>query len=108
MDFTLTRPCNNCPFRKTPIFYLGTDKRKEIAAGLQDDTTTFPCHKTVYGDRRQAQQCAGAMILLEKSGSRNIAMRLAMRIGQYRPDQLRDQKSVYSSFDQFIAAEEVE
>lgn len=46
------------------------------------------------------------MIILEKQGKRNIAMRLAYRAGVYHPSQLQEQKIVYDSIMEFKLAEE--
>ncbi|MGG6267082.1 DUF6283 family protein [Leptolyngbya sp. AN03gr2] len=106
MKFSLTQPCKDCPFRISPLFHLGTERRKEISEALQDDTQTFPCHKTLQ--HREPQHCAGAIIVLEKMGMRSIMLRLAMRTGTYDPGQLQCLDQVYDSWKTFESAEEIQ
>jgi len=115
MRFNLKRPCANCPFRKEPVFYLGTARRQEIAETLRSDYNSFPCHQTTltndqgeYKGTQQEEHCAGAAIVLEKQGRPNILMRLAQREGKYNPKQLEEQRQIYNSLTEFETAEEAD
>jgi hypothetical protein len=75
--WSMTTPCNNCPFRNDkPPFGLRPGRVREIAVALE--RTTFTCHKTTVHndddddpgmiDGPNARHCAGALILMEKLG----------------------------------------
>ncbi len=74
--FKLTRPCANCPFRKSQghLFGLHPERLQEIL-----EAPAFQCHKTVDYDTESGvgvagdkpQQCAGLMGLLHKAGRPN-------------------------------------
>lgn len=108
MEFKLTRPCGNCPFRHDIDFYLPVGRRIEIAQSLLSDKT-FPCHKTVhyetipcernawsedhsvYEYQGDEQHCAGALIALQKSSGlfSNFLLRLAYLAKMLEPSKLR-------------------
>lgn len=47
--YRIRRPCSNCPFRKEGSVRLRPGRLSSIVDGLlQDDTSTFHCHKTVH------------------------------------------------------------
>ena len=114
MNFNLTRPCANCPFRTEPRFYLGRERAEGIAELLMDDHSTFHCHETIdyskvngedrlpdgcgIGDR-DTEHCAGAAIILQKIGRPNSGMRLARMAG---PKPLDLTAPVYDNFEEFI------
>lgn len=108
----LTKPCENCPFRPSVEFPLGTERRREIARSLLNDWSTFPCHKTThesgwdeegqYHGSSSDQHCVGALIVLEKEGRPNVLMRIARTSGDYHPDRLQDKNEVYDSLEEFI------
>ena len=90
MNFNLTQPCDQCPFRTDITFYLRAKRVDEILEGLFDQDRTFACHKTVeHGEDGEAVQnskqehCAGALILMERESSPNQLMRIAERVGHY-------------------------
>lgn len=85
MNYTLTSPCDECPFLKK--FKRGfTLKRLE-----QHASGEFACHKTcevgeesgAFEPRRNSVHCAGALIYLEKRGRSTQMMRIAERLGMY-------------------------
>ena len=98
--FAMSAPCNNCPFRVTGGLDLEAGRLDGIVAGLlNDDCSTFQCHKTVHsalgGDWDDGgnyipswneSMCVGAMIYMEKIGRPTVAMRIARVTGDYRPD----------------------
>lgn len=79
----LTKPCSECPFRKSaPKGWLGEPKATHIATTTLDKNGTFPCHKTVnYKARTEKQMtansqiCAGSILLHEKEGRPNFVYR---------------------------------
>lgn len=91
MKYTMTQPCDACPFLNTPNMRRGfTLKRLHEFA----DNGTFPCHKTadesededgcsefIAGAKSVA--CAGALIFCEKRDRPNQLMRIAERVGMY-------------------------
>jgi hypothetical protein len=111
MRYTLTHPCENCPFRSDTLFCgLGEARKKEIARSLLDLQQTFPCHKTVdyEGDKPEvlddSQHCAGALILLEKLEKPNQMMRIAERLHLYDRRKLNLESPVFDSFEEWINA----
>ena len=110
MDYTLTTPCGNCPFRTDCLEgWLGEARAEEIIQSIVDQQATFSCHKlndfddegeTVEGPK--AQHCAGAMILLEKIERPNQMMRIAERLGMYDRTKLKMDAPVFDDESEFI------
>lgn len=108
MDYTLTHPCSNCPFRKDRPFPLPAARVEEIRDGLERGD--FTCHKTTIdteeGDERmdgpKAQHCAGALILLEKLERPSQMMRICERLGFYDRTKLKMDAPVYDTFEEMI------
>ena len=51
MDYSMTVPCNDCPFRRVGGIRLHADRVKEIGGMmLSGGGGTFPCHKTTKHD----------------------------------------------------------
>jgi hypothetical protein len=101
--FRLHKPCHNCPFRCDGGLELEPGRLDGIVTGLvQDDYSTFQCHKTVHNERTggewtddgdylpsgQESMCAGAIIYLEKLGRPTVGMRLGRMLGVYQPELL--------------------
>lgn len=70
----LSKPCNQCPFRKDDkgIKFLGEKKAKDILE--QNKTIGFICHKTASTEidnnpTEKRRQCAGALILAKKENT---------------------------------------
>jgi hypothetical protein len=102
--FNLKKPCADCPFRKEGAIFLSPGRLEGIIEQLvNDDWTTFHCHKTVHNTRTggdwseegeytcsgQESMCAGAAIYLEKLGCPTVAMRLGHMTGAYNPELLK-------------------
>jgi hypothetical protein len=102
--FALKKPCANCPFRKEGAIHLAPGRLKGIIDQLlQDDWSTFHCHKTVHNGRTGGEwtedgdyqcsgkesTCAGAVIYLEKAGRPSVGMRLGAMTGDYDPEALK-------------------
>lgn len=112
MNFDLTNPCGNCPFRNDGKGVpLRPGRAEEICDEL--DRGTFPCHKTTRFDdegghvpHENEQHCAGALIMLEHEEAPSQMMRVAERLGLYRRDKLNMEAPVYTERDDFILAQE--
>lgn len=101
--FALKAPCGNCPFKITGAIELEPGRLDGIIEHLlNDDRSTFQCHKTVHaktgGDWDEDGEycpsgneamCAGATIYLEKLARPTIGMRLAHLHGAYDPSKLK-------------------
>ncbi len=104
MKFTLTRPCDQCPFRTDHPTYLRAGRVEEICDSLLNEQTSFPCHKTIHYDvagvghyLEGTQHCAGALIMLERMDAPNQLMRIMERIGAYDRSTLHMDSPVYES-----------
>lgn len=111
--YALTTPCANCPYRTDVEPYLRPERARELANNLTDGGD-FACHKTTRFDDegevvrdRQEQQCAGALILQEKSGQLGQSTRIAERLGLFNASKLDIEAPVYSSIGAFVHAYEV-
>lgn len=95
MKYTMTNPCDACPFLNTPNMKRGFSLRrlKEFAEG------EFPCHQTAssvegedgfseYRASGKSVHCAGALIFNEKRGYANQMMRICERLGMYDASKL--------------------
>jgi hypothetical protein len=95
MKYTMTTPCDQCPFLDTPNMRRGFPLRrlKEFAEGQ------FPCHQTasVVEDEETGSEfrangksvaCAGMLIFNEKRGYANQMMRICERLGMYDASKL--------------------
>ncbi|MBM4574815.1 hypothetical protein GS896_27545 [Rhodococcus hoagii] len=111
--FGLKRPCVDCPFRTDRQPFLRPDRAAEIADALEAGEP-FWCHKTVEYDEDQAGEsvtntdgstfCAGALATLEREGRPNNAMRIAERLGLYRPDQMATDVPVHNNLQEWVHA----
>lgn len=90
MKYTMTSPCEQCPFLATPNMKRGftLQRLKEFAE------SEFPCHQTAssvededgfseYRANDKSVHCAGALIFNEKRGYANQMMRICERLGVY-------------------------
>lgn len=110
MNFNMTKPCDNCPFRADRPFPLSMGRVREILIAITAQQETFACHKTVdYGDDEprqddQTEHCAGALILLDRMNRPNQLMRWMERIGLYDRRKLDMDAPVYASASEMITA----
>ena len=93
MKYTMTSPCDQCPF-------LTKMKRGFTLARLKEFASNqFPCHQTAsavededgfaeYRANANSVHCAGALIFNEKRGNANQMMRICERIGIYDASKL--------------------
>jgi len=103
--FSLTKPCNNCPFRKSSggLFGLHNERLEEIF-----EAPSFQCHKSVdysgddpaHGDR--PIQCAGLIALQHKEGKPNQITQVANRLIGYNPV-IIDGSDVFDSYDECLS-----
>lgn len=88
MKYTMTKPCDECPFLKKMKHGFSLRRLKEFASG------EFPCHQTAesvededgfseYQAKENSQHCAGALIFNEKRDNPHQMMRICERIGFY-------------------------
>jgi len=107
MKWDMQKPCDNCPFLKKGGIRLTEGRVRELAQNiLNDQGGTFPCHKTTVdsGDdecdlvaTENSSHCAGALIFALRNGNMTQMMRIAQRLGMFKPDDLMAQKRVVSS-----------
>ena len=120
MKYTMTKPCNFCPFVIGGLAHLGPDRAEAIGGQIVDfdgcgGRSEFVCHKTGEaeedGDIREKRDgssvhCAGALIFAEKQEAQTQMMRIAERLGMYDPSKL-DKASfdrVFDNLDDMIEA----
>ena len=111
MRFTLTSPCDQCPFRLDKPGFLSPKRALLIAYALLDRQETFSCHKTVVYDGEDGQgrdtpdtlHCAGALLFLEAQERPNQLMRIAERCGLYDRHALKTDVPVARSTEEWIA-----
>lgn len=92
MKYTMTSPCDACPFLATPNMKRGfaMGRLREFAS------SEFPCHKTADNDEETGDyianenslHCAGALIFNEKRNTPNQMMRICERLGFYDASKL--------------------
>ncbi len=110
MEYKLTTPCGNCPFRSDKPFYLHPERAEEIADSILNGSP-FPCHKTFEYDGPGSadipggeQHCAGALITLERTHSDpTLLLTLARLAGVYDPDALNFKAPVYPSVEEWLS-----
>jgi len=111
MEYGLTSPCDNCPFRSDIQSYLRPERVREIQQSLV--RSEFPCHKTMAYDGEDGapqetahtQHCAGALILLERLELPSQMMRICERLSLYDRRKLNMKAPVFDSFDEMVAAQ---
>lgn len=108
--YRLKKPCSSCPFLVANAGMILPARVDEIDRSLV--RSEFPCHKTVdytgvkdedggpleSRDRTGEAHCAGALILLERSGRPSQMMRISGRLGMYDPTKLDMNAVVFTNF----------
>lgn len=94
----LKAPCVDCPFVEgsSTNGSLHDDRIPEIKNDLMRDYS-FTCHKTINYDERNTskeQHCVGAALWLEKQDRPNQSMRIAGRLGIYKPEELKGHEKI--------------
>lgn len=92
MKYTMTSPCDACPFLNTPNMKRGFTVRRlrEFASA------EFPCHQTAdnneetgdYVANEKSVHCAGVLIFNEKRNAPHQMMRICERLGFYDASKL--------------------
>jgi hypothetical protein len=115
----MTSPCPSCPFRTDIPPFLRPGRAAEILNALIEQDGSFQCHKTIdysaVGDeefmdpiacarQKNAQHCAGALILLEKIEKPNQLMRAYERFRAYDRRKLDMTAPVFDTPEQMIDA----
>lgn len=94
-QFSLKKPCANCPFRNDEqAIDLNVGRREQIIEDLLSGlATTFHCHKTVYRDDdrnfdengdyqpNDICHCPGAIAVSKKYGRETTVVQVATRLG---------------------------
>lgn len=98
MKYTMTTPCDACPFLKSMAHGFSMRRLREFAQG------EFPCHKTAklndddldggYEATENSVHCAGALIFNEKRETPHQMMRICERLGFYDMTKLDMEASV--------------
>lgn len=112
MDFDLVKPCPRCPFRTDCLEgWLGRARAQEIVESITLEQASFPCHETTNHDDDEGdyvpggseKHCAGALIMLEKSGiGPGQLARIAERLGQGKQVQLDLNAPVFHHTEDFV------
>ena len=120
MRFKLRRPCGQCPFRNDRPGFLNAGRVGEITHAILKDNKTFSCHKTLDGEWAEdqdesaeahyhpgpeEQMCAGALVLIEKTGAANQMVQLAERFGLWDRLTLDMTSPVFDTAEEMIAAQ---
>lgn len=110
MDYDMTTPCGDCPFRREGFIQLTAGRCHEIV----EHEGGFPCHRTLdysADDGRKTPQtkvCAGFLILREQSLGPNQMMRIVERCGGYDAKKLLENNpavaEVFGSLDEMVEA----
>lgn len=87
MKYTMTTPCDQCPFLESMAHGFSMRRLNQFASG------EFPCHKTAklneddldggYEATTDSVHCAGALIFNEKRERPHQMMRICERLGLY-------------------------
>jgi hypothetical protein len=114
LNFNLTRPCAECPFRTDVRPYLNRVRVRELEQSIVGAQQSFPCHKTTVASddddcemttTSESEHCAGAMILLEGLNQPNQMMRIAERLGMYDHRKLDMGSPVFNTFESMRKAQ---
>lgn len=106
MKYDRTKPCKTCPFRASTHFSFPEERLEEIvysSGGFACHNTTTTKNRSV--DHRDAQACAGRLIVLERDEQPDQMMRIAERLGLYDRRKLdMENKDVFEDIGSFMDA----
>jgi hypothetical protein len=121
MKLDLVAPCKQCPFRRDVAGYLRPGRAEQILGSLVRKDESFICHKTIVMDHEcqadeeewddtyrpilkddKAQFCAGALILLKKLGHPNRIPRIAMHLGLWDQEKMRNEDVIFDTEEEMI------
>ena len=105
MKYTMTKPCDLCPFRNDDKrLTVSVDRLQGFAQG------EFPCHKTAVLNKddddggfeatNDSQHCAGSLIFHEHLEQPHQMMRICERLGMYDRRQLDMTAPVFQSWEE--------
>ena len=110
--FRQKQPCRDCPFLKQGGVRHGIKAVLDYASYfVLEPPVTFPCHETRYqGQDNSTMQpwragqtiCAGGLIFAEKVKRPNTLLRLAAKVGWYKPEELRGRDTVVDSIKELL------
>jgi hypothetical protein len=105
LGWKLRSPCAECPFKTTTPFHEGVaaDLPATLTA-MMEERFAHTCHRTdprsdYKGAKRyrgQVQHCAGALIMMERSGRVSLPMADAIASGALDPNKLDMKAPVYT------------
>ena len=115
LSYSLTKPCNNCPFRNDIKPFIRPERVDQIEQACVN--AEFPCHKTtehdededgysIRVDNADTKHCAGALILMEKANCPSQMMRICERLGIYDRTKLDMEAPVYEDWEDMRQAHE--
>ncbi len=92
MNYRMSNPCPQCPFRNDIEGYLTAERVDEICDAVLRQQS-FPCHKTTEAregedgesemcETEDSEQCAGAEIFAMKHGVCSQMRRISGRLGR--------------------------
>lgn len=116
MNFNLTRPCRDCPFRREGGIRLHRERAREIAKNtILAQGASFPCHKTVDYDSCSEDgaplpsdgesYCAGAIAFGLNNRMLNQILRIAQRLGMWKSKDIKDRQQVFGSVSEMVSAQ---
>jgi hypothetical protein len=117
MKWTMTRPCNDCPFLTgehegdAPIRLTAGRVREIHKAMAESQGSTFACHKTTTHDdddehvsTPREQHCAGALLyMMHVNPAWTQMARIASRLGCWNPDKMTGGERVFTSLRAWLA-----
>jgi hypothetical protein len=117
LQFDLSKPCPNCPFRKVGGIRVDPSRAEDIAhAAIDNPGQAFPCHLTVnydlideesgaYEGQRGDQYCAGALNFAINNDRFNQIMRIAMRLDWWDPDKMKEMDKCFATVSDMVKAQ---
>lgn len=104
MQFTLKKPCKDCPFLRTENMFasLTKDRMLDITHAITNENKTFTCHKTLNMPKMEQQHCAGALLYQRYHAAhkrQNDMLQIAERLGIYDPTTVNDCDNIITPED---------
>lgn len=105
MQYKRRKPCKSCPFRSSTAFTFPEERAEEIVY----HNGGFACHDTTTtkgrrADHKDAQACAGRLIVLEREEQPDQMMRIAERLGLYDRTKLdMENEDVFEDIESFMS-----
>ena len=112
MLWKIKKPCEHCPFRSDKHPFISSERAKELAKRLSNDTSWFACHDTTGVKKgkkvkpEKQSHCMGAAIMLFRAGLINVATRLALVLELITIKELKAPVPVFNTPEEFVAHHE--